>query len=62
MCIRDRKLAEYMGKSNSQKKIDKVSKYIKMLIYHDLIRILDDSQVPKELLMKAIKYSGTRCV
>ena len=30
-----------------------------MLIYHDLIRILDDSQVPKELLAKAIKYSGT---
>ena len=30
-----------------------------MLIYHDLIRILDDSQVPKELLAKAIRYSGT---
>lgn len=57
--VTNKKLAEYMGKSNSQKKIDKVSKYIKMLIYHDLIRILDDSQVPKELLMKAIKYSGT---
>ncbi|MDO4306689.1 MAG: hypothetical protein Q4C77_07630 [Eubacteriales bacterium] len=57
--ITNKKLAKYMGKGNSQKKIDKVSKYIKMLIYHDLIRILDDSQVPKELLMKAIKYSGT---
>ncbi len=57
--VTNKKLAEYMGKGNSQKKIDKVSKYIKMLIYHDLIRILDDSQVPKELLMKAIKYSGT---
>jgi len=56
--VTNKKLAEYMGKGNSQKKIDKVSKYIKMLIYHDLIRILDDSQVPKELLMKAIKYSG----
>lgn len=57
--VTNKKLAEYMGKANSQKKIDKVSKYIKMLIYHDLIRILDDEQVPKELLMKAIKYSGT---
>lgn len=57
--VTNKKLAEYMGKGNSQKKIDKVSKYIKMLIYHDLIRILDDSQIPKELLMKAIKYSGT---
>lgn len=57
--VTNKKIAEYMGKGNSQKKIDKVSKYIKMLIYHDLIRILDDSQVPKELLMKAIKYSGT---
>lgn len=57
--VTNKKLAEYMGKSNSQKKIDKVSKYIKMLIYHDLIRILDDSQVPKELLAKAIRYSGT---
>ena len=57
--VTNKKLAEYMGKSNSQKKIDKISKYIKMLIYHDLIRILDDSQVPKELLAKAIRYSGT---
>ena len=57
--VTHKRLAEYMGKANSQKKIDKVSKYIKMLIYHDLIRILDDEQVPKELLMKAIKYSGT---
>lgn len=57
--VTNKKLAEYMGKANSQKKIDKVSKYIKMLIYHDLIRILDDEQVPKELLIKAIKYSGT---
>lgn len=56
--VTNKKLAEYMGKGNNQKKIDKVSKYIKMLIYHDLIRILDDKQVPKELLAKAIKYSG----
>ena len=57
--VTNKRLAEYMGKANNQKKIDKVSKYIKMLIYHDLIRILDDEQVPKELLMKAIRYSGT---
>ena len=57
--VTNKRLAEYMGKANSQKKIDKISKYIKMLIYHDLIRILDDEQVPKELLLKAIKYSGT---
>lgn len=54
-----KKLAEIMGKSNSQKKIDKVGKYIKMLVYHDLIRILEDEQVPKELLIKAIRYSNT---
>ena len=57
--VTNKRLAEYMGKANNQKKIDKVSKYIKMLIYHDLIRILDDEQVPKELLLKAIRYSGT---
>lgn len=57
--VTNKKLADYLGKGNSQKKIDKVSKYIKMLIYHDLIRILDDEQIPKELLFKAIKYSGT---
>ena len=57
--VTNKKLAEYLGKGNSQKKIDKVSKYIKMLIYHDLIRILDDKDIPKELLFKAIKYSGT---
>ena len=56
--VTNKKLADYLGKGNSQKKIDKVSKYIKMLIYHDLIRILDDEQIPKELLFKAIKYSG----
>ena len=57
--VTNKKLADYLGKGNSQKKIDKVSKYIKMLIYHDLIRILDDDKIPKELLFKAIKYSGT---
>ena len=56
--VTNKKLAEYMGKGNTQKKIDKVGRYIKMLIYHDLIRILDDEQVPSELLTKAIKYSG----
>lgn len=55
--ISNRKLAEYMGKSNSQKKIDKVSKYIKMLIYHNMIRILDDEEIPEALLKKAIQRS-----
>lgn len=54
-----KKLAETMGKSNSQKKIDKLGKYVKMLLYHDLIRILDDDQVPKELLIKAIRCSNS---
>ena len=57
--VTNKKLADYLGNGNSQKKIDKVSKYIKMLIYHDLIHILDDDKIPKELLFKAIKYSGT---
>ena len=54
-----KKLAETMGKANSQKKIDKLGKYVKMLLYHDLIRILDDDQVPKELLIKAIRCSNS---
>ncbi len=57
--VTTKKLAECLGKSYSQSKIDKIGKYIKMLVYHDLIRILDDEQVPKGLLYKAIKYSGT---
>lgn len=57
--VTTKKIAECLGKDYSQSKIDKIGKYIKMLIYHDLIRILDDEQVPKELLFKAIKYSGT---
>lgn len=57
--ITTKKLAECMGKDYSQSKIDKVGKYVKMLVFHDLIRILDDEQVPKELLYKAIKYAST---
>jgi hypothetical protein len=56
--VTNKKLAEYMGKSNSQKKIDKVSKYVKMLVYHDLIRILDNDQIPRELLKNALKYTN----
>lgn len=61
--VTTKKLAECLGKDYSQSKIDKIGKYIKMLIYHDLVRVLDDEQIPKELLFKAIKYSGTdkRC-
>lgn len=57
--VTTKKIVECLGKDYSQSKIDKIGKYIKMLIYHDLIRILDEEQVPKELLFKAIKYSGT---
>jgi hypothetical protein len=57
--VTTKRLAEYLGKSDTSKALNKVTKYIKMLAYHDLIRILDDEQVPKELLHKAIQYSGT---
>lgn len=57
--VTHKRLAECLGMNTNQKRIDKVGKYIKMLVYHDLIRVLDDSQIPKELLIKAIKYSGT---
>ncbi len=40
--VTTKKIAECLGKGYSQSKIDKIGKYIKMLIYHDLIRILDD--------------------
>ncbi len=56
--VTNKKLSEYLGKSNSQKKIDKISKYVKMLVYHDLIRILDNDQIPKELLKNALKYTN----
>ena len=56
--VTNKKLSEYLGKGNSQKKIDKVSKYVKMLVYHDLIRILDNDQIPKELLKNALKYTN----
>ena len=56
--VTNKKLSEYLGKGNSQKKIDKVSKYVKMLVYHDLIRILDNEQIPKELLKNALKYTN----
>ena len=56
--VTNKKLAEYMGKSNSQKKMDKISKYVKILVYHDLIRILDNDQIPKELLKNALKYTN----
>lgn len=57
--VTTKKLAECLGKGYSQNKIDKIGKHIKMLVYHDLIRILDDDQIPKELLYKAIKCAGT---
>lgn len=57
--VSNKRLAECMGKGNSQKKMDKIRGYVKMLIYHDLLRTLDDDKVPPELLAKAIKYSGS---
>lgn len=44
-----RQLAKVAGKSS----IDKVSKYIKMLIYHDMLEIVPDESVPKHLLDRA---------
>lgn len=54
--VTTKRLAECLGKNYSQSKIDKIGKYVKMLVYHDLIRILDDDKIPKELLIKAINH------
>lgn len=51
-------LADMLGKRNNQKSIDKVAKYVKILCYHGLLRVLDDSEVPEDILKKAIEYSG----
>lgn len=56
--VTTKRLAEYLGKDTNQKRIDKVGKYIKILIYHDLIRILDDKAIPKALLRKALQYTS----
>lgn len=56
--VSNKRLAEYLGKDTNQKRIDKVGKYIKILIYHDLIRILDDNAIPKALLRKALQYTS----
>lgn len=55
--VTNKRLAECLGKDSNQKRIDKVGKYIKILIYHDLIRILDDDAIPKELLRRALQFS-----
>lgn len=55
--VTNKRLAECLGKDTNQKRIDKVGKYIKILIYHDLIRILDDDAIPKELLRRALQFS-----
>lgn len=49
-----RQLAKSAGKSS----IDKVSKYLKMLIYHGLLEIVPDENVPPAFLKKAI--AGTK--
>lgn len=45
-----RQLAKSAGKSS----IDKVSKYLKMLIYHGLLEIVPDENVPTAFLKKAV--------
>lgn len=57
--ITNKKLAEFMDKGNSQGKIDKISKYIKMLAYHDLVRILDNDKIPNWLLQKSLRYANS---
>lgn len=49
-----RQLAKTAGKSS----IDKVSKYLKMLIYHGLLEIVPDESVPPVFLKKAV--DGTK--
>ena len=44
-----RQLAKAAGKSS----IDKVSKYVKMLIYHGMLEIVPDSEIPQRLLNRA---------
>lgn len=49
-----RQLARACGKSS----IDKVSKYLKMLIYHRMIEIVPDEEIPNHLLVKAYTTKG----
>lgn len=44
-----RQLAKAVGKSS----IDKVSKYIKMLVYHEMLEIVPDDEIPRHLLNRA---------
>lgn len=44
-----RQLAKTAGKSS----IDKVNKYVKMLIYHEMIEIVPDNEIPQHLLNRA---------
>ena len=50
-----RQLAKDSGKSS----IDKVSKYLKMLIYHKMLEIVPDEEIPQQFLNKAIKQRGS---
>lgn len=50
-----RQLAKASGKSS----IDKVSKYLKMLIYHKMLEIVPDEEIPQQFLNKAIKQRGS---
>lgn len=44
-----RQLAKAVGKSS----IDKVSKYIKLLLFHEMLEIIPDDEIPKKLLNRA---------
>lgn len=44
-----------LAKASGKQSIDKVSKYLKMLIYHKMIEIVPDEKVPQPFLSKALK-------
>lgn len=49
-----RQIADRTGKNS----LDKVNKYLKILIYHDMLRIIPIEQIPKAWLAKAIGAKG----
>ena len=49
-----RQIANRTGKRS----IDKVNKYLKLLIYHDMLRIIPIEQIPKAWLAKAVNAKG----
>lgn len=53
-----RQLAKASKKASGKSSVDKVSKYLKMLIYHKMLEIVPDEDVPQQFLNKAIKQRG----